>query len=71
MEAIKAGIQGLHVTVNGMGERAGNAPLESTVAVINDFMPEIAINVKESSLYTVSKLVETLLVIESLQINLS
>jgi D-citramalate synthase len=67
MEAIKAGIQGLHVT-NGMGERAGNAPLESTV--INDFMPEIAINVKESSLYTVSK-VETLLVIESLQINLS
>ena len=59
MEAIKAGIHGLHVTVNGMGERAGNAPLESTVAVINDFLPEIKINVKESSLYSVSKLVET------------
>lgn len=59
MEAIKAGIHGLHVTVNGMGERAGNAPLESTVAVINDFMPEVKINVKESSLYSVSKLVET------------
>jgi D-citramalate synthase len=29
---------------------AGNAPLESTVAVINDFMPEIKINVNESSL---------------------
>jgi D-citramalate synthase len=28
-----------------------NAPLESTVAVINDFLPEIKINVKESSLY--------------------
>jgi D-citramalate synthase len=40
-----------------MGER-GNAPLESTVAVINDFLPEIKI-VKESSLYSVSKLVET------------
>jgi D-citramalate synthase len=40
-------------------ERAGNAPLESTVAVINDFLPEIKINVKESSLYSVSKLVET------------
>ena len=39
LEAVKAGIQGLHVTVNGMGERAGNAPLESTVAVINDFLP--------------------------------
>jgi (R)-citramalate synthase len=59
LEAVKAGIQGLHVTVNGMGERAGNAPLESTVAVINDFMPEIKIKVKESSLYSVSKLVET------------
>lgn len=59
MEALKAGIKGLHVTVNGMGERAGNAPLESTVAVINDFMPEIEIKVKESSLYSVSKLVET------------
>jgi D-citramalate synthase len=43
MEAINAGIDGLHVTVNGMGERAGNSPLESTVAVINDFMPEVSI----------------------------
>jgi len=59
IEALKAGIHGLHVTVNGMGERAGNAPLESTVAVINDFMPEVKIKVKESSLYSVSKLVET------------
>lgn len=58
MQALKAGVHGLHVTVNGMGERAGNAPLESTVAVINDFMPNITINVKESSLYKVSKLVE-------------
>ena len=59
IEAVKAGIHGLHVTVNGMGERAGNAPLESTVAVINDFIPEVTISVKESSLYSVSKLVET------------
>ena len=58
MEALKAGVNGLHVTVNGMGERAGNAPLASTIAVINDFMPEIEINVKETSLYSVSKLVE-------------
>ncbi|WP_121327473.1 MULTISPECIES: alpha-isopropylmalate synthase regulatory domain-containing protein [unclassified Flavobacterium] len=59
MEAIKAGINGLHVTVNGMGERAGNAPLESTVAVINDYLPEVSISIKETSLYSVSKLVET------------
>lgn len=59
MEAIKAGCHGLHLTVNGMGERAGNAPLASVVAVINDFLPEIEISVKEPSLYKVSKLVST------------
>lgn len=59
LEAVKAGVDGLHLTVNGMGERAGNAPLSSAVAVINDFMPEKHINIKESSLYKVSKLVET------------
>jgi D-citramalate synthase len=57
MEAIKAGCHGLHLTVNGMGERAGNAPLASVVAVINDFLPEYRINVEESSLFKVSKLV--------------
>ena len=60
MESINAGAHGLHLTVNGMGERAGNAPLASVVAVINDFYKdEIEISVKESSLYTVSKLIET------------
>ncbi len=59
MEALKAGCHGLHLTVNGMGERAGNAPLASVVAVVNDFLPDIEINVKESSLYKVSKLVST------------
>lgn len=59
MEALNAGCDGLHLTVNGMGERAGNAPLASVVAVINDFMPEVQIGVKESALYKVSKLVST------------
>ncbi len=58
MEALRAGVDGLHLTVNGMGERAGNAPMASTIAVINDFMPEIEIDVNEKVLYTVSKLVE-------------
>ncbi len=57
MEAVKAGCHGLHLTVNGMGERAGNAPMASAVAVINDFLPEVEINVNETSLYKVSKLV--------------
>jgi len=59
LEAVKAGIDGLHLTVNGMGERAGNAPMASVIAVINDFLPEVKIDLKESSIYKVSKLVET------------
>jgi D-citramalate synthase len=59
LEAVKAGIDGLHLTVNGMGERAGNAPMASAVAVINDFLPEVKISLKESSIFKVSKLVET------------
>ncbi|WP_159303750.1 alpha-isopropylmalate synthase regulatory domain-containing protein [Maribacter litoralis] len=57
MEAVKAGCHGLHLTVNGMGERAGNAPMASAIAVINDFLPEVEIKVNETSLYKVSKLV--------------
>lgn len=59
MEAIRAGVHGIHLTVNGMGERTGNAPLASAVAVINDFIKDVKISVEEKSLYTVSKLVET------------
>jgi D-citramalate synthase len=59
LEAVKAGIQGLHLTINGMGERAGNAPLASAVAVLHDFMPTVKTGVVEKSLYQVSKLVET------------
>jgi (R)-citramalate synthase len=59
LEAVKAGVSGLHLTVNGMGERAGNAAMASAVAVINDFAPEVEVGIKESSIYSVSKLVET------------
>ena len=59
LEAVKAGADGLHLTVNGMGERAGNAPLASVIAVLNDFVPEIKTGVREKSLYSVSKLIES------------
>ncbi len=59
MEGLKAGADGLHLTINGMGERAGNAPMASVIAVVNDFMPDYEINVNEHALNTVSKLVET------------
>ena len=59
LEAVKNGIKGIHLTINGMGERAGNVALESTVAAINDFIPNIKVNIKENSLYKVSQLVST------------
>ncbi len=59
MEAVRAGAHGLHLTVNGMGERAGNAPLASAIAVLKDFMPEVETGVVEESLFSVSKIVET------------
>jgi len=59
LEAVNAGVRGLHVTINGMGERAGNAPLASTIAVLNDYVKDVRTSVVEKSLYSVSKIVET------------
>ncbi|MHA7110425.1 alpha-isopropylmalate synthase regulatory domain-containing protein [Sunxiuqinia elliptica] len=56
--AIKAGIRCVHTTVNGLGERAGNAPLSSVIATIKDHL-KMATRVNESRLNRVSKLVET------------
>ena len=47
LESLKAGCHGLHLTINGMGERAGNAPMASVAVVIRDFLPEIKINLDE------------------------
>ena len=57
-EAVKAGVKGIHVTVNGLGERAGNAPLSSVIAVIEDQL-KMKTNVREKSIYHVSKIVES------------
>jgi D-citramalate synthase len=57
-QAIKAGISCVHTTVNGLGERAGNAPLSSVIATITDHL-KMKSNVNESNLNKVSKLVES------------
>ncbi|GGF18854.1 alpha-isopropylmalate synthase regulatory domain-containing protein [Echinicola rosea] len=57
LEAINHGVSGVHSTVNGLGERAGNAPLESIVATITDFT-DVKLNVQENKIYRISKLVE-------------
>jgi D-citramalate synthase len=54
---VKAGIKGLHVCVNGLGERAGNTPLSSVIALLKDQL-QADTNVDESKLLAVSKLVE-------------
>src|SRR5690606_8412280 len=54
---VKAGAAGLHVTVNGLGERAGNTPLSSVIAMLKDHL-NINFSVDESTLCSVSKLVE-------------
>jgi D-citramalate synthase len=57
-EAVRAGIRGIHVTVNGLGERAGNASLSSVVAVIHDQL-KLPTSINESNINYVSKTVET------------
>ncbi|MCQ2139902.1 MAG: 2-isopropylmalate synthase [Bacteroidales bacterium] len=39
MGAVEAGVTGIHVTVNGLGERTGNTPVASIVGCLNDKLP--------------------------------
>ncbi|MCJ7819767.1 MAG: 2-isopropylmalate synthase, partial [Bacteroidales bacterium] len=58
LSAVRAGISGIHTTVNGLGERAGNAPLSSVIAVLSDHLgAETGVN--EYEITRVSKIVET------------
>lgn len=56
--AIKAGIRCVHTTVNGLGERAGNAPLSSVIATVKDHL-KMQSHVNETMLNKISKLVES------------
>ncbi|GHT07588.1 2-isopropylmalate synthase [Bacteroidia bacterium] len=51
-------ISGIHATINGLGERAGNAPLASVIAMLHDQL-HIHTNITESSLNKVSRIVES------------
>ena len=55
--AVKAGIKGVHTTVNGLGERAGNAVLSSVIAVLNDRNHDLQISVEETKLNKISRIV--------------
>lgn len=58
LAAVESGVLGVHCAVNGLGERAGNSPLEAVVTALKDKLG-VSTNVNEKALVDVSRLVET------------
>ena len=58
LAAVRAGARGVHTSVNGMGERAGNTRLAEVVAALHDRTP-FRTGVDEARLVPASRLVET------------
>ncbi len=58
LAAALSGAKGLHVTVNGLGERCGNAPLSSVQVILKDQFNAVT-NINEEKLMDVSRLVES------------
>ncbi|MCR4614188.1 MAG: 2-isopropylmalate synthase [Bacteroidaceae bacterium] len=56
--AVMAGCRGVHTSLNGLGERAGNAPLASVQAVLKDHLG-IQTSVNEERLNAAARLVES------------
>ena len=59
LAAVQAGVSGIHVTVNGLGERTGNQSLAQLVVAINDHT-ERATRVVEKELLHASVMVQTI-----------
>lgn len=61
LQAIRGGASEIHATVNGIGERAGNASLEELIVAINNlYGKEYTTDIKINQLYNTSKLVSRL-----------
>lgn len=58
LAAVLSGVKGLHVTVNGLGERSGNAPIASVQVILKDQF-NAQTNIDESRLNAISRLVES------------
>lgn len=58
LAAVEAGARGVHTSVNGLGERAGNTRLAEVVAALHDQAGRRT-GVDETRLFAVSRLVET------------
>ncbi|MBR2244454.1 MAG: 2-isopropylmalate synthase [Prevotella sp.] len=57
LAAVLSGAKGLHVTVNGLGERCGNAPMASVQAILKDQF-HAKTGIVEDQLNGISRLVE-------------
>ena len=58
LAAVYSGARGLHVTVNGLGERCGNAPMASVQAILKDHF-HAKTSLVESQLNDLSRMVES------------
>ena len=58
LAAVYSGARGLHVTVNGLGERCGNAPLSSVQVILKDQF-HAQTNICEDKLNAISRMVES------------
>ena len=58
LAAVYSGAQGLHVTVNGLGERCGNAPLSSVQVILKDQF-RARTSIVEDKLNAISRMVES------------
>ena len=58
LAAVLSGAKGIHVTVNGLGERCGNAPLSSVQVILKDQF-NAKTNIREDKLNDISRLVES------------
>ena len=59
LQAALSGVDGLHATVNGLGERAGNPSLCEIIPIIHD-MTDRKTHAKEGQLKNISELVQSL-----------
>ncbi len=59
LAAVKKGVNGVHVTVNGLGERTGNQTLSEIVPLIHD-LTDRKTHVAEKQLFHTSQLVQTM-----------
>ncbi len=57
LAAVYSGCTGVHTSINGLGERAGNAPLSSVQAALKDHL-NIQTSVNETALNSAAKIVE-------------